>query len=642
MPRRASRASVPPCAPAKLALSLVLAARAPSSRRRRRRHRPRRRRSGRRCRATTSSSPRRSSSSPTTDKELRKLLVDASRRRVGERDRHHRRARGRGREGERDRRASRSRSSSRRRASSSRSSTKLDPDTRRQLLLLKFAGASPSPDDPKQADELAKIATEMTSIYGKGRCARPPRSGKERSARTLDALSKMLAEEPQVRRAARRVEGLARRRRPRRARPVREVRRAREQGRARRSASRTSRRCGARLRHAAPTQFEAETDRLWDQVKPLYDELHCYARRKLRKMYGDKVVAEDRPDPGAPARQHVGAGVGQPLSRARAVQGRRAARRHAGAREEATTRKKMVKLGEAFFTSLGLDPLPKTFWERSLFTKPDGREVVCHASAWDVDVQQRPAHQDVHRARPRRISSRSTTSSVTTTTSTHYYKLPMLFQSGANDGFHEAIGDTLALSITPAYLKKIGLLDKVAEERQGDDQPADEDGAREDRVPAVRPADRQVALGRVLRRRRSPTSTTSPGGSCARKYQGVAPPVARAATDFDPGAKYHVAGEHAVHALLPRGSLQFQFHRALCKTAGYTGPLHACSIYGNKEAGAALQAMLALGASKPWPEALVRAHRRARDGRDRDPRVLRAAAEVAQGAEQGPDMRLVS
>jgi peptidyl-dipeptidase A len=263
---------------------------------------------------------------------------------------------------------------------------------------------------------------------------------------------------------------------------------------------------------------------------------------------------------------------------------------------------KMVKLGESFFTSLGLDPLPPTFWERSMFTKPSDREVVCHASAWDVTYSNdlrikmclRPTEEDlitVHHELGHDYYFHA------------YYKMPVLFQSGANDGFHEAIGDALALSVTPSYLKKLGLLETVpSNQNELIDFQLKEALDKIAFLPFAVMIDRyrwQVFSGKT-----SPADYNKAWWELRRKYQGVSAPVERSEKDFDPGAKYHVAAGVPYTRYFLARILQFQFHRALCKAAGFNGPLHECSIYGNKAAGEKLQKMLAMGASKPWPEAL--------------------------------------
>jgi len=263
---------------------------------------------------------------------------------------------------------------------------------------------------------------------------------------------------------------------------------------------------------------------------------------------------------------------------------------------------KMVKLGEAFFTSLGLDPLPKTFWERSLFTKPKDREVVCHASAWDPSY-----NNDLRVKLCIKIDEENLV------TIHHelghdyyfhaYYKLPALFQLGANDGFHEAIGDALTLSITPEYLKRLGLIRVSPKGDKGLINVQLKEAL--DKV-AFLPFGKLIDQWRweVFSGKTPPERYNAAWWELRRKYQGVDAPTPRSEKDFDPGAKYHVPANVPYTRYFLARILQFQFHRALCRVAGHQGPLHTCSIYGNREAGKRLQAMLALGVSKPWPDAL--------------------------------------
>jgi len=265
--------------------------------------------------------------------------------------------------------------------------------------------------------------------------------------------------------------------------------------------------------------------------------------------------------------------------------------------------KAMVQIAEKFFTSLGLDPLPKSFWERSLFTKPQDREVVCHASAWDVEYNDdlrikmciHPTEEDlvtIHHELGHDYYFH------------YYHKLPILLQQGANDGFHEGIGDTLALSVTPEYLKNLGLIDKVPNSEKSEVNFLLK---RALQSIAFLPFGKLIDQWRwdVFSGKTKPADYNKAWWALRLKYQGIAPPVARTEADFDPGAKYHVpANVPYIRYFLAR-IYQFQFHRALCKAAGQNGPLHKCSIYGSKEAGAKLEALLKLGASKPWPEAMA-------------------------------------
>ena len=343
-----------------------------------------------------------------------------------------------------------------------------------------------------------------------------------------------------------------------------------------------------------PDEFTKELDRLWEQVRPLYLKLHAYVRMKLHEKYGDVVPAT------GPIPAHLLGNIwAQDWSNVYTLVAPAQRRRRATRSTDILKRRKMtpldmVQTGERFYTSLGFAPLPKTFWERSLFVKPRDREVVCHASAWDIDYGRRPAHQDVHRADRRRTSRRSTTSSATTSTSAPTTTQPVLFRDSANDGFHEAIGDTIALSVTPEYLVKIGLLDKAP------------DASRDIGLLMTRALEKVAFLPfgllidqwrwKVFSGEVTPADYNKAWWELRLKYQGVAPPSPRGEEFFDPGAKYHVPDNTPYTRYFLADILQFQFHRALSKTAGCTTPLHRCSIYESKEAGERLNAMLTMGA----------------------------------------------
>jgi peptidyl-dipeptidase A len=351
-------------------------------------------------------------------------------------------------------------------------------------------------------------------------------------------------------------------------------------------------------------EFAKTMDTLWQEVKPLYDELHTYTRSKLNEKYGDSVQAKTGPiradllgnmwaqewgniyDVVAPA----GAGdIGFDVTELLVAKG--------------YDPKKMVEAGEGFFSSLGFEKLPETFWQRSQFTKPADREVVCHASAWDLDNK-----DDI------RIKMCIKVNGDDFTTIHHelghnyyqraYKEKSFLHLNGANDGFHEAIGDMLALSITPEYLVQIGLLDK-----------SQVPGADKDTGLLLRQAMDKVAFlpfGLLVDKWRwgifdgsIPASGYNKGWTDLRlQYQGITPPEPRDETKFDPGAKYHIPGNTPYARYFLARILQFQFYKAACDAAGWKGPLHRCSFYGNKAVGEKLGAMLEMGASKPWPDAL--------------------------------------
>jgi len=465
----------------------------------------------------------------------------------------------------------------------------LPPDVQRRFLLLKLSLTLPAPADPKEQTELTQLAAKLDGMYGKGRYNGKDLTALSRTLATgrnydemLDAWRGWRTVSPPMRPHYTRFVALANKG-------------AKDLGFAD---------MGALWRAGydmPPAEFSAELERLWTQVKPLYDALHAHVRASLAKQYGAGHVPEGGLIPAhllgnmwsqewgniyplvAPANADRGYDVTE-LLKAKSAD-------HLG----------MVRYGEGFFTSLGFEPLPKTFWDRSLFVKPRDRDVVCHASAWDVDQDQdlrikmcieinEESFVTIHHELGHNFYQRA------------YRQLPYLFRNGANDGFHEAIGDSIALSITPRYLKQVGLL--AAEPAPGGDLGFLMKQAL-DKV-AFLPFGLLIDQWRwkVFSGEITPANYNASWWELVRKYQGIDSPVPRSESDFDPGAKYHVAANVPYTRYFLARVLQFQFHRALCREAGYSGPLHQCSIYGNKAAGERLQSMLAMGLSKPWPDAL--------------------------------------
>ncbi|HKB11295.1 MAG TPA: M2 family metallopeptidase [Vicinamibacterales bacterium] len=469
-------------------------------------------------------------------------------------------------------------------------------DERRQLTLLKTSLVLATPSDPKESDELSKIMARLESTYGKGKwCADP---SKPDTCRNIDDVTKIMASSRDEKALRAAWEGWHTISPPMKKDYQRFVelsnKGARELGFADTGAMWRSK------YDMPPDAFTGELDRLWDQVRPLYLKLHAYARLKLREKYGAAVPA-DGPIPAhllgniwaqdwtnvypllAPPKADPGYSLSDILKKRNA------------------TALDMVRTGERFYTSLGFEPLPKTFFERSLFVRPKDRDVVCHASAWDIDMVTdlrikmciEPTAEDfttIHHELGHNFYQRA------------YSTQPVLFRDSANDGFHEAIGDTIALSVTPEYLVKIGLLDQAP------------DTSRDIGLLMNRALDKVAFLPfgllidqwrwKVFAGEIKPEDYNKAWWELRLKYQGVAPPSARGEEFFDPAAKYHVPDNTPYTRYFLADILQFQFHRALSKIAGCTLPLNRCSTYDNKEAGRRLNAMLALGASRPWQDAL--------------------------------------
>ncbi len=352
-----------------------------------------------------------------------------------------------------------------------------------------------------------------------------------------------------------------------------------------------------------PDQFAAKTDQLWNQVKPLYDKLHCYVRAKLNQKYGAAV----QPATGPIREDLTGNMWGQGWANIYDI----VAPKNADMGYDLTASLvahgydavKMVHAADNWYQSIGFAPEPKTFWERSQITRPRDRDVICHASAWDIDGK-----DDI------RLKACITVTADDFYTVHHelghnmyqraYADQPFLFRGGANDGFHEAIGDFAGLNaLTPGYLKDLGLIDTVP----GPDadipyllkMALDKVGI----LPFALIVDKWrwgVFEGQI-----TPQHYNDAWWDLVEKYQGLMPPGPRPADAFDPGAKFHIADNTPYARYFLADIYEFQFYRAACRLAGWKGPLNRCNIYGNRQVGAKFNDMLKMGQSRPWPQALA-------------------------------------
>ena len=352
-------------------------------------------------------------------------------------------------------------------------------------------------------------------------------------------------------------------------------------------------------------QFLEVTDSVWEEVKPLYDALHCHVRSQLNEYYGDEIV----PPEGSLPVHLTGNMWGQSWSNIYDLVYPQASQTKSVdvtkiIKDRNINETEMVEYAEDFFLSMGFEPLPDTFWERSLFIKPQDRSVVCHASAWNLDS----ANNDL------RIKMCIEKNEEDFITIHHelghifYYQaynhLPTIFQGGANDGFHEAFGDLLTLSITPDYLEKIGFVS--------------EDEAKLAKNDSIGLLMKQALEGVVvipwalmLDKWRAGVFTGGIAENELNKawwdmresYQGIAPPNKRSEKYFDPGAKYHIPGNTPYTRYYLARIMQYQFHESLCNDMGFSGPLHECSIYGDKLAGEKIISTMAMGQSAPWQDA---------------------------------------
>ncbi len=473
----------------------------------------------------------------------------------------------------------------------------LSPDAARSIQLLKLDQPAPAPADPAKRAELAEIQARMATTYGTGKyCPEGPSS-----CRNYDQLAEVLAKSrkpDELLDAWRGWHGIAP---PMRKDYRRFVELANEGAR-----GLGYKDLGEYWRAGydmPPDDFEKVTERLWTQVKPLYDGLHCYARTRLQEKYGKELVPDGKPIPAHLLGNMWAQQWNNIYDLLEPYPGVSNLNVTSALRNQHYDAVRMAKSAESFYTSLGFPALPQTFWERSMLTRPRDREVECYASAWNMD-----GHGDV------RIKECIQPTEEDLYTTYHelghvYYYLsylnqPYLYQSSAIDGFHEAIGDTINLSMTEDYLAKVGLLPKGV--KSGREALINRQMKVASEKIAFLPFGKLVDQWRwgVFSGAIPPDKYNAAWWDLKRKYQGVEAPLPRSESDFDPGAKYHVPGNTPYTRYFLSFVLQFQFQRALCQKAGFKGPLHECSIFGSQEAGRAYQDMLALGRSKPWQDAL--------------------------------------
>ncbi len=473
--------------------------------------------------------------------------------------------------------------------------TDMDETTARAIELMLRGSSAPAPNDPKLQAELAAVLTEMEGKYGAGSYC-----NEKGECRELQELEAVLASSrdydelldvwqgwrtvsPAYRETYQRFVELG------------------NQG-AKDSGFEDLADAWKSNYDMSPAEFTTEARRLWDQVKPFYDELHCHVRAKLGEQYGEDKVPQDGPIPA-----HL---LGNMWSQTwdniypimEPYKGVASLDVTASLKDQGYDELKMTQTAEGFFTSLGLPSLPESFYKNSMIKKPRDRNVVCHASAWDMDNGNDPRIKQCVEVNEEQLGTLHHELG-----HIYYYLMykdqPSTFKGGAHDGFHEAIGDTIVLSMTPSYLKEKGLIDEVVES---------EEATLNKQMKLALEKIAFLPFGKMIDEWRwkvfsgeiAPEDYNKGWWALRNEYQGIAPGVERTEADFDAGAKYHIPGNTPYTRYFLSFIMQFQFHKALCEKAGHEGPLHECSIYNNKEAGKALGDMLTMGQSKPWPDAM--------------------------------------
>jgi peptidyl-dipeptidase A len=477
-------------------------------------------------------------------------------------------------------------------------------DLQRKLKLLKLNG---SPTDPKLLEEMTRVSGELSGMYGKGKYCRPKPGAAEGEQECLgiDEIDQLMAKGRDPMELQDLWVGWHKVGAPMRDKYARLVE-LKNQG-AREFGFKDTGDLWRAGYDMPPEKFSAEMDRVWAQLRPFYMELQAYVRTRLIQRYGAAAQREDGMIPahllGNMWAQEWGNvyDLVAPSTAPKTFDLAAALKAKIGNVTPKQSAVAMVKYGEAFYVSLGFEKLPETLWQRSMLVRPADRDVQCHPSAWDVD-----GDRDVRLKMCIHVAADDFVA-VHHELGHNYYQMayrkqPYFFRDGSNDGFHEAIGDSIALSITPTYLKELNLIDTVP--------PAEADIPLQLRTALDKIAFLPFGLlidkwrWQVFSGETKPADYNKAWWELREKYQGVAPPVARSEADFDPGAKYHVPADVPYARYFLARVYQFQFYKAMCDASGYQGPLNRCSFYRSKEAGRKLNAMLEKGRSQPWQDTL--------------------------------------
>jgi peptidyl-dipeptidase A len=472
----------------------------------------------------------------------------------------------------------------------------LDSTSARAIKLLKLGVSAPAPKDPQKRAQLSALASKMEGMYGAAKyCPQGPESCKDQIE-----LTQIMAESRDYEALKEAWSGWHSTARPMREEYANFVELANEGARELGFSD-----LGAMWRSnydMQPDEFTQEASRLWGQVKPLYGALHCYVRDRLQDTYGKDKVPSDKPIPAHLLGNMWAQQWAEIYPLVEPYPGVSDLDITAALKKQKYDAVRITRAAESFYVSLGFPKLPQSFWERSMLTKPADREVQCHASAWHMD-----ANEDVRIKQCIEATQEELMTVYHELGHVYYYLAykdqPYLFQSGAHDGFHEAIGDTVNLSMTPAYLHEIGLIGPV---KRSDQSTINQQMKIALDKIAFLPFGKLIDEWRwkVFSGEVKPENYNAAWWELREQYQGVSAPVPRSEEDFDPGAKYHIPGNTPYTRYFLSFILQFQFHKALCEAAGHQGPLHECSVYGNEAAGRRFREMLAMGQSQPWQQTL--------------------------------------
>ncbi|XP_041066850.1 angiotensin-converting enzyme 2 [Carcharodon carcharias] len=344
---------------------------------------------------------------------------------------------------------------------------------------------------------------------------------------------------------------------------------------------------------------------LFGEIKPLYRELHAYVRAKLGDTFGPEHISSTGCLPAHLLGDMWGRFWGNLYSWSIPYPHQEDIDVTPEMVKQGWNPKEMFQKADAFFQSLGLQAMNDNFWHYSMIEKPtDGRKVVCHPTAWDMG-----------NGADFRIKMCTEVNMENFLTVHHemghiqydmeYANQTYLFRDGANEGFHEGVGEIMSLSAaTPLYLKSLGLLpDSFIEKNETDINFLLKQALT---IVGTLPFTLMMEEWRwkMFQGRIPKDQWMKMFWEMKREMVGVVEPLPHDETYCDPAALYHISNDYSFIRYYTRTFYQFQFHEALCRKAKHSGELHKCAITNSTKAGKALRDMLRLGKSQSWTRAL--------------------------------------
>ncbi|XP_053436341.1 angiotensin-converting enzyme 2 [Nycticebus coucang] len=351
------------------------------------------------------------------------------------------------------------------------------------------------------------------------------------------------------------------------------------------------------------SQLIEDVEHIFTQIKPLYEHLHAYVRTKLMNTYPSHIS----PTGCLPAHL-LGDMWGRFWTNLYSLAVPFEQKPNIDVTDAMVSQgwdaQRIFKEAENFFVTVGLPRMTQGFWQNSMLTEPeDGQKVVCHPTAWDLGKGDFRIKMCTKVTMDDFLTAHHEMGHIQYDMA--YAVQPFLLRSGANEGFHEAVGEIMSLSAaTPKHLQSIGLLPPDFQ----DDNETEINFLLKQALTIVGTLPFTYMLEKwrwmVFKGEIPKDQWMKKWWEMKQEIVGVVEPMPHDETYCDPASLFHVSNDYSFIRYYTRTIYQFQFQEALCQAAQHQGPLHKCDISNSIEAGQKLLNMMSLGKSEPWTLAL--------------------------------------